>query len=75
MNNIIGKTIKKVIKYGSRNYSDTGTLKIIFTDNTWIYIHASYGAYDGRALDEYPVNINIATETELIPLEVTYESK
>lgn len=75
MNNIIGKTIKEVIKYGSHDYSDTDTLKIIFTDNTWIYIHASYGTYDGRALEEYPVNINISTETESIPLEVTYESK
>lgn len=75
MNNIIGKTIKEVIKYGSHDCSDTGTLKIIFTDNTYVYINASYGAYDGRALDEYPVNINMSTETDSIPLEVTYESK
>lgn len=66
---LIGKTITAVVKCKQDNHSDTGYLKLTFSDNTTCYIVASYGSFDVEADDEYPTDIDIKSEvTNLIEL-------
>jgi hypothetical protein len=57
--NIINKTIKDIQKYGYEEYTDIDRIKITFTDDTCIFIIASYGCYEGGTLDEYPSTIEV----------------
>jgi len=69
---LIGKTITSAQQMQSVGYTDTGYLKLGFSDRTECVIYSSYGDFDFKSEGEYPSEIYIIdkyTEEELVPIE------
>jgi len=61
----------RAIRMKHPDYSDTGWIRLTFTDGTSVDIVAGFGQWDdGKANDEYPTNITVCEiNKELIPAE------
>lgn len=69
-NDLIGKTIVKVIPLKKVKRDDRAWIKLEFSDETSCVIYATYKEYTGHSEDEYPVFICIKKSVEgLVPVK------
>jgi len=59
-----GKTIAKAELVRSATQDDIGCLRLDFTDETTLFLTASFGRYTGESVDEYPTILKLETQAE-----------